>query len=93
MHYDCDYDYDNDKKQDTNSVLKTKTGKISYMPPPLDQCLEYLGYITLTTTKTIMESKSFLKLNFQFSTKGQLISKGIFGVFNSSKKRTKKRKK
>ena len=38
MHYDYDYDYDNDKKQDTKSVLKTKTktGKISYMPPPLD---------------------------------------------------------
>ena len=22
MHYDCDYDYDNDKKQDTKLVLK-----------------------------------------------------------------------
>ena len=42
-----------------------------------------------TTTKTTMESNSFLKSNFQFSTKGQLVSKGIIGVFNSSKKRTK----
>ena len=38
-----------------------------------------------TTTKTTMESKSFFKSNFQFSTKDQLISKGIFGVFNFSK--------
>ena len=43
-----------------------------------------------TTTKTTMESKYFLKLNLQFSNKGQLISKGILGVFNSSKKTNKK---
>ena len=37
--------------------------------------------------------KGSLYYPYKLPTKGRLISKGLFGVFNSSKKRTKKRKK